>query len=396
MKTFSYHGRGPSGRVSGTVQATDDLAAVEQLKQQGILLTALRERKPEKPLSRRPRDPELAVLCAQLSILLQSGLPLVQCVELVGQQTADGRLGQALHRVTRELTAGASLSHGLQKHIPGLPEIFLRAVRAGEGSGTLPESFSRLRGYFDRAHRLKSKVRNTLMYPALVLCVAMAVFGVIMVVAVPMFADVFAQLETELPWITRVLLRLSAFLRRDGWLLGLILAVAAGAVLLLRQDPRGRSWISDLIWARGPLRTLRTLDCCSRFADTMCTLLAAGLSIPEALAATGEAMTDFLFSRGTEEVRRRVLQGSSLAVAMEQAGCFPPMLVQMTGVGEEAGLLEQSLQVAGDYYSDQLQQRGNRLLTVLEPALTLVLAALTVALLLAVYLPLFQLNGAVG
>ncbi len=396
MKTFYYRGQGPGGRVSGAVQAADDLAAVEQLKQQGILLTALRERKPEKPMSRKPRDPELAVLCAQFSILLQSGLPLVRCVELVGQQAADGRLRQALHRAARELTGGASLSHSLQKHIPGLPEIFIRAVRAGESSGTLPESFARLRSYFDRVHRLKSKVRNALMYPALVLCVAMVVFGVILVVAVPMFADVFAQLKAELPWITRVLLRLSAFLRTDGWLLGLIVAVAAGAVLLLRQDPRSSRWLSDFVWAIGPLKTLRTLDCCSRFADTMCTLLAAGLSIPEALAVTGEAVGNPLFSRGTEEVRRRVLQGSSLAGAMEQAGCFPSMLVQMTGVGEEAGLLEQSLQVAGDYYSDQLQQRGNRLLTVLEPAMTLILAALTVVLLLAVYLPLFQLNGAVG
>ncbi len=399
MNTYQYKGNRLDGHfTTGTLQAYDEYDAQQQLRKSGIILLGLKqipERKsPQSSLS-TIREKELALLCSQLSIILATGMSVVNCVEMVADQAKSTQMRRELKKVAADIASGYSVAQSFEKNMARLPAVFVETLRAGEQFGTLELCFRRLHQFFDKSAKTKAKAASALTYPAIVICLALLVFGVILVVAVPMFSQVFHSLGTELPGITKALLAVSDFLSRDGWVLLVLLAMAVGAWLLLWCSSGGRFFLARLSLSWSPLRKLHQMQNAALFAHTMSTMLTAGLTIPRALEITSAVMPNPVFGQAVGKVLQNVRQGRPIAQSMSLAGYFPKMLTEMTGVGEHSGALEETLTVIGDYFDHEVQVTSDRLLAVLEPGVTVALAIFTVFLLLAVYLPLFGLYGGI-
>ena len=227
----------------------------------------------------------------------------------------------------------------------------------------------------------------------MVIVVAIVVFIIIIAVAVPAFNDVFAEMDTQLPGITRVLLAISDFFVGWWWLLLLIAAGLGIAYMVARRSVQGRKAIAAWSLTKAPLHRLHTLSAAAQFAHSMATMLTAGLPVPKALDVTGNVISNYTFALAVQEVKQKVERGRTISESMGQIEYFPKMLTEMVGVGEQSGSLEETLDVIGEYFDNEVEVTTARLLSVLEPIITIALAVIVVVLLLAVYLPLFTLYG---
>ena len=323
--------------------------AASRLRETVAVITRLEEVREKKenifnrPIGLKIKEKELALICSQFAIILSAGMSIQHCVEMVAAQTRNRHIRQMLEKVAEEVGAGYSMAQSFENNAPYLPKTFIEAVRAGEQSGTLEECFQRLHRYYDKSAKTKAKVVSTLTYPAMVIVVAIVVFIIIIAVAVPAFNDVFAEMDTQLPGITRVPLATSDFFVGWWWLL---------------------------------------------------LLIAAGLPVPKALDVTGNIISNYTFALAVQEVKQKVERGRTISESMGQIEYFPKMLTEMVGVGEQSGSLEETLDVIGEYFDNEVEVTTARLLSVLEPIITIALAVIVVVvLLLAVYLPLFTLYG---
>ena len=402
MTTYKYRGLSPDGaRVSGIIKAYNEYEAVSRLRETCSIITKIQEvpesRANANPMKgRKIKEKELAILCSQFSIILSAGLPVDRCVEMVAAQAKSKELQAMLRKVAEDVAGGYGLAQSFEHNCPTLPATFIETVRAGEQSGTLETCFQRLHKYFDKSAKTKAKVISTLTYPVLVLIVAAIVFLIIMVAAVPAFTQTFRELGTELPPITKGLIAFSDFLTGYWWVLALILLAIGITNLLLRKDPRGREFLAMGKLKRSPLRRLHSMNAAAQFATTMATMLAAGLPIVKALEVTANVVSNGIISQGILRVRQKVEQGRGLADSMGEIQYFPRMLTEMTGVGERSGNLEETLTVVGEYFENEVSVFTDRLLGILEPAITICLAIITVILLLAVYLPMFTMYGGIA
>ena len=393
MTTFRYKGQTAGGaKVSGVLRAYDEFEAADKLRESVAIITKL-EAVPEKkesvlsrPVAFRVKEKELALLCSQFAIILASGLSVERCVSMVAAQTKNKYLRRMLDKVSEEVGAGYSLAQSFENNAPYLPKTFTETLRAGEQSGTLESCFQRLHAYYDRSAKTRAKIVSTLTYPVMVIIVAIVVFVIIIAVAVPAFTDAFTDLGSgSLPGVTRALMAVSAFFTKWWWLVLGVLALLVIAYLTFRRTERGRA----------PLRRIHSMNAAAQFAHSMATLLAAGLPLPRALEVTANVVSNYTFSLAVRQVRQDVERGRPMAESMAGIECFPAMLTEMVGVGERSGALEETLDVIGGYYDNEVSVTTARLLAVLEPAITIALAVLVVILLLAVYLPMFTLYGGI-
>ena len=402
MTTFKYRGLSPDGqKISGVVKAYNEYEAVTQLRETCAVITNIQEVKQKTGLNRnlggtKIKDKDLSIMCSQFSIILTSGLSIMRCVEMVAEQARTPELRASLLKVAEDVSGGYSLAQGFENNMPDLPVTFIETVRAGEASGTLEQCFSRLETYYDKQAKLRGKVISTLTYPIIVILVAIVVFIIVMVKAVPVFVSTFEYMGSELPAITKGMIAVSNFMVHQ-WLLLVVLFLAAGVVyFLVRRSPKGRVALDTFSLKRSPLKKLHSMNAMSQFAATMTTMLSAGLPIIRSLEVTANVITNSLISNSIRRVCLGVEQVRGLADTMREEGLFPQLLVEMTNVGEQSGNLEQTLSVVSDYYNNEVTVITDRLLTMLEPVITVGLAVMTVILLLGVYLPMFSMYGAVG
>ena len=402
MTTFKYRGLSPDGqKISGVVKAYNEYEAVTQLRETCAVITNIQEVKQKTGLNRnlggtKIKDKDLSIMCSQFSIILTSGLSIMRCVEMVAEQARTPELRASLLKVAEDVSGGYSLAQGFENNMPDLPVTFIETVRAGEASGTLEQCFARLETYYDKQAKLRGKVISTLTYPIIVILVAIVVFIIVMVKAVPVFVSTFEYMGSELPAITKGMIAVSNFMVHQ-WLLLVVLFLAAGVVyFLVRRSPKGRVALDTFSLKRSPLKKLHSMNAMSQFAATMTTMLSAGLPIIRSLEVTANVITNRLISNSIRRVCLGVEQGRGLADTMREEGIFPQLLVEMTNVGEQSGNLEQTLSVVSDYYNNEVTVITDRLLTMLEPVITVGLAVMTVILLLGVYLPMFSMYGSVG
>lgn len=400
MTTYKYKGISADGaKVSGVIKAYDEFEAVSQLRETCSVVTRI-EAVPEQTGgvrlgAHRIKAQELAILCSQFAIILTSGLPIVRCVEMVAAQARTREVQQVLRHVGEDVSGGYSLAQSFSNAGTAFPVTFIETIRAGEQAGTLELCFDRLHKYYDKSAKTHAKLVSTLVYPVLVLIVAAIVFLIIMLFAVPMFTATFAEMGSELPGITRGLMAVSGFFQHYWWTL-LLAALAIGIVrLLLRRSESGRLWLAAGKLKRSPLKRLHQMSAASQFAATMATMLTAGLPVTRSLEVTAGVVSNDLFADAVRRVRQGVEQGRDLADCMLADPTFPRLLTEMTGVGERSGNLEQTLTVIGDYFDNEVSVMTQRLLSLLEPAITIALAIITVILLLAVYLPMFTMYGSI-
>lgn len=402
MQTYKYSAISRTGSpVNGVVEAVDEYAAVAKIRETCTTITKIQAVKEQNTSSSNTdlfpphiKEKDLAVMCSQFSIILGAGLPVVRAIELIADQTVDKNLKKALVATAEDVGSGISLARAFERRGDLLPIALIESIRAGEETGTLDASFERLQRYYDKSSRTKGKVRAAMIYPIFTLIVAVIVVVILMVVAVPAFIDAFAEMGTELPLPTVILINTSNFFTKY-WL---VMAMAIAAIILLWKL-WGHSENGALAQSRLKLRmpilgNVNQLRMCAQFASTMSTLLAAGVPMIGALESTSNVLDNATMFKALQAQLPKLEEGRTLASCLYNCPFLPPLLIEMAGIGEQTGTLEHTLEVIGDYYDNEAELASQKVLSMLEPIIICVLAVVVVMILLSVYLPMFSLYDA--
>lgn len=398
MPTFKYEGAYASGeRVTGVVEAVSQSDAVAQIRQSCEVVLSLKEVPKittRDPMSRLKKitAKSLALTCKQFSIILKSGLPLMQTLELVADQCADKNLALLLRQVSEDVSNGWPLSYSLENRGGGkLPVTFLETVRAGEDSGDLQAAFERMADYFERMNKTHNSVVSALTYPTLVIFVAVIVVGIIMTYAVPAFTGLFADLGADLPWPTRALIAMSEFFQNFGLVLIGLIVLVIFLIRLYGTTEKGGPRLAQAQLHIPVIGAVVRMSNASQFAHTMSTLLTAGMPILQAIDASGRTMSNLCMSQEVLATLPGVEGGRPFGECMRNAKEIPAMLVQMTAVGESTGSMEDTLKVLAEYYDNETDLKTKRAISLLEPAIIVALSIFVVFILFSVYLPLFSM-----
>lgn len=395
MEAFRYQALDAAGAaVSGVVQADGPREARAQLRARGLLPSALdRVRTLSlKPWARGLSAAQLSLLTRQLATLLEAGLTLEQALAALIEEAEAPAAREVLAGVKAEVMAGASLAAALGAHARSFPEFYRALVHGGEESGALPKVLQHLADYLDARQALRQKAGLALLYPVLVALVALAIVAGLLVYVVPQVVQVFKQSREALPLLTRALIGLSDFLR-VAWPFLLLAGIALAGLAhfaLGRAAPR-RRWHALLLglpWLGALLRGADT----SRFASTLAILVAGGVPLLGALASAARVMGNTLMREAVERAIARVREGVSLARALGETRAFPPLLVHLVASGELSGKLEQMLGRAARLETQSLERRLAVFLTLVEPVMILAMGAAVLLIVLAILLPIIEIN----
>ncbi|MCC6766077.1 MAG: type II secretion system inner membrane protein GspF [Deltaproteobacteria bacterium] len=400
MPLYAYRGLDAGGRaVGGVVDADSPRGARLKLRRTGVFPTDLREERRAgatmRFVTRRPeRVPaaELAAITRQFSTLVAAGLPLVEALGALGEQAERPVLARTLAQVRQEVTEGRSLADALAQHPRLFASLYVNMVRAGEASGALHVVLERLADYTENQARLLGKVRSALTYPAIMLALSATILFFLLAYVVPKVTRIFQETHQQLPLPTRFLLGVSDFVAQWWWLL---LALAAAAVLGVSRwarTPAGRDRVDRLMLAVPYFGRLTQKLAVARFARTLATLLASGIPLLPALEIVKSIVDNTVLTRAIERARDAIREGQSIAPPLRESGLFPPLVVHMAAVGERSGELEGMLAKAADTYDGEVENAVGALTTILEPIIIVFMGGVVLFIVLAILLPIFELN----
>ncbi|MBI1728559.1 MAG: type II secretion system F family protein [Candidatus Rokubacteria bacterium] len=394
MAVFTYQGRGAGGTTTGEIEAQDRTAAVGELRKRAILVTKINEKTGGKTPSKagaKVRDKEMAIFTRQFSTMIDAGLPLVQCLNILAEQSESKNLRDVTGLVARSVEQGSTLAEALRHHPRSFDELFVNLVEVGETGGILDTVFQRLAAYIEKAAALKRKVKSAMIYPSSIIGVAFVVVIFMLTFVIPTFTKMFKDLGADLPLPTQVVIWLSEFVQ--SYIL-LIIAGAIGCVFALRayyRTEKGRSTIDALLLKVPVLGTLVRKVAVARFTRTLGTLVSSGVPILEGLRITARTAGNRVVEKAVMQCRAAVTEGKTLADPLKASGVFPPMVTQMISVGEQTGALDAMLSKIADFYDDEVDTAVGALMALLEPVMIVFLGVIIGGLVIAMYLPIFKL-----
>ncbi len=400
MPTFAYAGRTRAGQTVTGERVADTMdAVVAALRREQVLVTQINPVK-EEQTAKKTTGPKrgkgvdaksLAVFTRQFSVMIDAGLPLVQCLEILGSQEEDKNFASVILATRGDVESGASLADAMKKHPKVFDPLFTNMIAAGEAGGILDTILKRLAVYIEKAVKLKGQVKSAMIYPVAVIVIAVVVVGVILWKVIPTFANLFAGLGAELPLPTRIVIGLSNGLVRFG---PLVLIAIGGAVYGVKQyysTPNGRRTIDALLLKAPILGNLLRKIAVARFCRTLSTLLASGVSILEALDITAKTAGNAIVEEAIQTTRKSIERGETIAAPLKDTAVFPPMVVQMIGVGEATGALDTMLSKIADFYEEEVDVAVAGLLTLMEPLMIALLGGIVGGIVIAMYMPIFSL-----
>lgn len=401
MPVFAYQGLNDTGaKVRGILEADSAKGARLALRGQGIFPTDVQEEaaagKRQRAGDTRISQQELAVVARQLATLLAAGIPAVEALSAVGEQTDRPAVEKIMRQVRDAVTQGSSLADAMAEHPATFPPIFLGMIRAGEAAGAIDLVLERLALYAENQVQLQSRVRNALTYPVLMFSVSGAIVFFLLSFVVPKVTKIFADKQEALPWPTRFLLSVSHALSEWWWLLGILLAAGIVAAVAALRRPEGRLWLDRKILTLPMIGPLFTQIAVGRFSRTLATLLAGGIPLLEALELASNTSGNTAIGAAVETARIGVREGESLGELLQASGLFPPLLIRMVAVGERSGELEPMLIRVADAYEQEVESALSVLTSVLEPGMMIIMGGLVLFIVLAVLLPIFEINSLVG
>ena len=400
MATYKYTAISKDGvKVSGVVEGFNEFDAVDRIMQDCDIVLKLTEVEEKKPglLSmeiggNRLNAKAFSLMCAQFSIILQSGIPIGRTVRLIGDKMTDKKLKGILKKVAEDVEAGRSVAASFQERGGKLlPAVFIETIRAGEESGNLSKAFETMYQHYDKQVKMRAKVRNALIYPVFVLALAVVVVIVLMVKVVPTFMDIFASYDAELPLITQSLILISNFFRKYIFLIIVVFAAIALIFKLYANTEKGRMNVAKLALKIPVLGNVSLLSAASEFAANLTTLIGAGLQLTRAVSITARVINNYYISQCVGKMTSRLEEGHTLGECMREVDCLPDILVDMTAVGEETGELESTLHTVSGYYESELDMAVQDVLKKLEPTLLIGMAVIAGYIVLAVYIAMFQM-----
>jgi type IV pilus assembly protein PilC len=399
MPNFSFVGRTRAGEnVSGERAADTMDAAVAALRREQILVTRINPMKEEAkpkvakaPKAKTVSAKNLAVFTRQFSVMIDAGLPLVQCLEILGTQEEDKNFSHVILSTRGDVESGMSLADAMKRHPKTFDALFTNMIAAGEAGGILDTILKRLATYIEKAAKLKDQVKSAMIYPVAIIVIAAVVVGVILWKVIPTFANLFAGLGAELPLPTRVVIGASNFIVRFGPFIVIGIGAAAYAVKAYYATPNGRRTLDAFMLKLPILGLLLRKIAVARFCRTLSTLLASGVSILEALEITARTSGNAIIEEAILTTRKSIERGETIAQPLKETAVFPPMVVQMIGVGEATGALDTMLGKIADFYEEEVDTAVAGLLTLLEPVMIALLGGIVGGIVIAMYMPIFSL-----
>ena len=400
MPNYVWKGRNRAGLVQEGVLAADTKdVALASLRRQNIVVTGIRERGKEISLTKMGRKvppKTLAVFTRQFSVMIDAGLPLVQCLEILANQQEHKNFQKILLQVRQDVEAGSTLADAMRRHPKAFNNLYVNMVAAGEAGGILDTILQRLSVYIEKAVKLSSQVKSALIYPIAVIVIAMIVVAVILLKVIPTFAALFTSLGAELPFPTRMVIMASNFLAR--YFIFFVIAIIAGVFAFRRYYAtyRGRRVVDGLVLKLPVLGMIMRKISVARFCRTLATLTSSGVPILESLDITARTSGNAIVEDAILEVRKSVEGGKTIVEPLRDSGIFPNMVVQMIGVGEQTGALDQMLNKIGDFYEDEVDAAVAGLVKLLEPVMIFILGVIIGGIVIAMYLPMFTLINKIG
>jgi len=399
MPQFEFRGTSRSGQaVSGTRMAPSREALDAVLRREQITPTRIVEKGreiavPKPKVAGSVSAKELAVFTRQFSVMIDAGLPLVQCLEILSGQQENKAFAKALAGVRGSVESGSTLANALRQYPKIFDDLYCNMVEAGETGGILDTILQRLSSYIEKAVKLKRAVQSAMIYPVAVLVIAGGVIFLLLWKVVPIFATLFAGLQVDLPLPTRIVIGLSNAIATFA--LPLIILIVAGVFGLkyYYTTPNGRMMIDSLILKLPLLGSLMRRIGVARFTRTLGTLITSGVPMLEALNITAHTSGNAVIEKAILEVRKAIEGGRTIVDPLRETGVFPNMVVQMIGVGEQTGALDAMLSKVADFYEDEVDAAVADLLTAMEPMIILFLGIVVGGVVISMYLPLFTLIG---
>ena len=392
---FLWEGRDKQGRVvKGEMRAGGESVVAASLRRRGIIASKIRKQSFSR--GRRITEKDLALFTRQLSTMLRAGVPLMQSFDIVGRGHANPSMSRLINDIRMDVETGTSLNQAFRKYPMYFDALFCNLVAAGEQAGILETLLDRLALYKEKTLALKGKIKKALFYPTMIILVSIAITAIIMIFVIPSFKQVFASFGADLPAPTLFVMAMSDFFVKY-WYVAL-LGAGGGfyfAYTAWKRSPKVQMLVDRLLLKPPVIGELITKASIARWSRTLSTTFAAGVPLVEALDSVGPASGNAVYKEATKLIQNEVNVGTSLAVAMQNSGVFPPMAVQMTSIGEESGSLDSMLSKVADYYEREVDEAVDAMASLLEPLFMVVLGVVIGGIVVAIYLPIFKLGQVV-
>ena len=396
MTAFAYTAINAQGLVSkGTLHAADQIAAKDQLRQQGLLAQSLSEQKSASSGGSRfakVKPKSLQIFSRQFATLIQAGVSIVQALLILEEQTDDKKLAVVIAEIREDVESGVVLSRAMSRHPKVFSRLFVAMIEAGEASGTLDIVLDRVAIQIEKETKLKRRVKSAMLYPTVVLTFATLVLIGMLMFLVPIFVKIFQSLNGQLPTITQIVVNMSNVLRDYWFIIFPVVGAIIYALLRYKKTPQGRA-----LWDRLKLRLPMKIGdvvlkvAMARFSRTLATLVSAGVDIVKALEITGSTAGNTVLEEALVNVRQRLNEGARIAQTMTENDVFPPMVSQMVKIGEETGELDKMLSKIADFYEDEVDTAVAALTSIVEPIMMIGVGAMVGVIVISMYMPMFKM-----
>jgi type IV pilus assembly protein PilC len=400
MPTFEWKGTARNGQSqTGVLVADSKDAVIAMMRRQQIVVTAVKEKGKEIALPKfgGKVPPQLiAIFTRQFSVMIDAGLPLVQCLEILGGQQEHKTFKRTLIQVRQDVESGSNLADAMRKHPKVFNDLFTNMVAAGEAGGILDTILQRLAQYIEKAVKLNSQVKSAMIYPVAVIGIAMIVVAVILWKVIPVFATLFESLGAELPLPTRIVIKLSNFIADYWWLIIITIVTTIYSLRRYHETYKGRRVLDGILLKMPVLGMLLRKIAVARFCRTLATLTSSGVPILDGLQITARTSGNAIVEDAIMATRKSVEEGKTISEPLGDTDVFPAMVVQMIAVGEQTGALDTMLSKIADFYEDEVDTAVAGLMKLLEPVLIAFLGVAIGGIVIAMYMPMFSLIGQIG
>lgn len=399
MPVFEYTGKTLGGKqVQGELKAKNRAELERFLRGNRILVSSV-SKKPRQiqiKFGSGIKKVDISRFTRQFATMISAGLPMVQCLDILGSQMESAEFRKIIMKVKDSVQSGMTLSEGLGKHKKVFDELYVNMVEAGEIGGALDTILVRLAQYREKADKLTRKVKGAMVYPLVVAIVAVGVTFAMLRFIVPVFAKMFGGLGAELPTPTKVILGISDFLRDQTMLILFIIVLAIIGFKLFLRNPKGRLLFDSFKLKMPLLGSLVRKSAVSRFTRTLATLLSSGVSILDALNITAKTSGNMVLQNAIRKSMLSIAEGETITQPLKDSGVFPPMVTQMISVGEKTGGMDDMLSKIADFYDEEVDTAVSALTSIIEPVVIVFLGGMIGAIMIAMYLPMFDIIGQIG
>ncbi len=396
MPSFVWKGKNRFGAFQEGILIADTRdAATAILRRQNVQLTSIKEKGRElRLIPKFPRGvgaKRVAIFTRQFSVMLDAGLPLVQCLEILGEQEENRTFREIIQQVRSDVESGSNLADAMRKHPKAFDNLYVSMIAAGEAGGILDVILQRLATYIEKVVRLNSQVQSALIYPVSIIVIAAGVVTIILWKVIPVFAQLFAGLGGELPFLTRAVVGASNFLGRFFPLIILAIFLIIAAIRRYHKTERGRRVIDGFLLKLPVVGMLVRKIAVARFCRTLSTLTASGVPILDGLEITAKTSGNAIVEDAIMAVRKSVEEGKTISGPLAETKVFPPMVVQMVNVGEQTGALDQMLAKIADFYEEEVDTAVAGLMKLLEPLMIVILGGIIGTIVTAMYMPMYAI-----